>query len=380
MFSNSRRLDSLPGSIAPSLDRIIDEKRRLGFDLISFANGDPDLPTPKFIINALADAITDPMTHGYPLAEGEQEFKDAVAEWYKKRFRISVDAKNEVLPIVGSRDGLTNIVRAFVNAGEKVLVPDPACSTYMNATILSDAIPQKVPLLEMDNYLPDLDDIQDGKLLFLNYPNNPTTATIDKKALKTIADQCRSKNIILCYDNTHSEITYDDYVSPSILEVDRNAIEFHSFSKTFSMSGARVGFAAGNSELIAGLKKIKQSLDSGVPKFIQRACIAALKSYSVSSRPEAVTNMLKTYETRRNVLYEGLRNLGFSLEKPKATLYLWVKVNESSYEFARKLIEVGVIASPGSMFGMYGDGYMRFALTQPVERIKIALERMVSIS
>ncbi len=370
------RLDSIPLSVAHSLDRIIDEKRRLGMDLISFANGDPDLPTPKFIVNAMTEALTDPTTHGYPHVGGEQDFKDAIAEWYKKRFRITIDAKNEVLPIVGSRDGLTNIVRAFANPGETVLVPDPACSTYMNGTLLADAVPQKVPLLEMDNYIPDLEDLPKAKLLFLNYPNNPTTATIDKKALKALAEHCQSNGTILCYDNAHSEITYDDYISPSILEVDRSAIEFHSLSKTYCMSGARIGFAAGNSELIAGLKKIKQSIDSGVPKFIQRAGVAALKSYSMSTRPEAVTNMLKTYESRRNALVQGLHDIGLQAERPKATIYVWVKVNGSSYEFAKRLIDVGVVASPGSMFGIYGDGYMRFALTQPIERIKMALERM----
>ncbi len=377
------RVKRLPPYIFAELEKIIAEKRREGLDLISLSIGDPDLPPPQFIIEELKREITDPKNHKYSMSQGEEEFKVAVSEWYRKRFNVDLDPNREVIALIGSKEGIANITRAFINAGEKVLVPDPAYPVYANGgTILSDGIPIQLPLLEEDEFKPSLEDLDLSgvKMIFLNYPNNPTGAVLDRRDLKEIVEYAKDNNIILCYDNAYSEIGFDGYRAPSILEIDEArdvAVEFHSCSKTFSMTGDRIGFAVGNRELINGLAKVKSQIDSGPPLYIQKAAAKALSSYSENGEPpEYVKEINRVYAERRDVLVEGLRKLGFRCKRPKATFYVWMRCGGKSMKFASDLLEVGVVVTPGIGFGRYGEGYIRFSVTQPKERIKEAIERM----
>jgi len=381
-FQLAERVKRLPPYLFAELEKIINEKRKQGVDLISLSIGDPDLPPPPFVLEALREESSNPRNHNYSFSQGEPYFREAVAEWYKRRFRVDLDPRREVIALIGSKEGIANFARAFVNPGDKVLVPDPAYPVYANgSTLLSDGIPVTMPLLEEMDFKPDLNSLKlDGvKMMFLNYPNNPTGSVMAKDDLKAVVDIAREKNLILCYDNAYSEITFDGYKAPSILEVDgamEVAVEFHSCSKTFNMTGDRIGFAVGNSELIEGLVKVKSQIDSGPPVYVQKAAARALQSYVNVEPPEYVKWMNKVYAERRDVLLKGLREVGLSAKKPLATFYVWAKCGGSSIEFASKLLEVGVIAAPGVGFGKCGEGYIRFSITQPKERIEEACERI----
>jgi LL-diaminopimelate aminotransferase len=381
-FQLAERVKRLPPYLFAELEKVINEKRKQGVDLISLSIGDPDLPPPPFVLEAFREESSNPRNHNYSFSQGEPYFREAVAEWYKRRFRVDLDPKREVIALIGSKEGIANFARAFVNPGDKVLVPDPAYPVYANgSTLLSDGKPVAMPLLEEMDFKPDLNSLKlDGvKMMFLNYPNNPTGSVMAKDDLKAVVDIAREKNLILCYDNAYSEITFDGYKAPSILEVDgamEVAVEFHSCSKTFNMTGDRIGFAVGNSELIEGLVKVKSQIDSGPPVYVQKAAARALQSYVNVEPPEYVKWMNRVYAERRDVLLKGLREVGLSAKKPLATFYVWAKCGGSSIEFASRLLEVGVIAAPGVGFGKCGEGYMRFSITQPKERIEEACERI----
>jgi len=381
-FHLADRVKRLPPYLFAELEKIINEKRQRGVDLISLSIGDPDLPPPPFVLEALREESANPKNHNYSFSQGEPYFREAVAEWYKKRFGVDLDPEKEVIALIGSKEGIANFSRAFVNPGDKVLVPDPAYPVYANgSTLLSDGIPVTIPLLEENDFKPDLEspDLSGIKMIFLNYPNNPTGSIMIKSELKAIVDLAREKNVILCYDNAYSEITFDGYKAPSILEVDgamEIAIEFHSCSKTFNMTGDRIGFAVGNSELIEGLAKVKSQIDSGPPVYIQKVAAKALQSYVNGEPPEYLKWVNRVYAERRDVLLKGLRAAGLEAKKPLATFYVWAKCGGSSIEFATKLLDAGVIVAPGIGFGRYGEGYLRFSITQPEERIEEACERI----
>jgi len=381
-FQLAERVKRLPPYLFAELEKIINEKRRQGVDLISLSIGDPDLPPPPFVLEALREESSNPKNHNYSFSQGEPYFREAVAEWYKKRFGVDLDPSREVIALIGSKEGIANFSRAFVNPGDKVLVPDPAYPVYANgSTLLSDGIPIPMPLLEENDFKPNLDslDLNGVKMMFLNYPNNPTGSVITKDYLKAIVDLAREKNVIVCYDNAYSEITFDGYRAPSILEVEGAmdvAIEFHSCSKTFNMTGDRIGFAVGNSELIDGLVKVKSQIDSGPPVYIQKVAAKALQSYVGGEPPEYLRWVNRVYAERRDVLLKGLRAVGIEAKKPLATFYVWAKCGGNSIEFASRLLEAGVIVAPGVGFGKYGEGYVRFSITQPKERIEEACERM----
>ncbi|MEM3716082.1 MAG: LL-diaminopimelate aminotransferase [Candidatus Bathyarchaeia archaeon] len=381
-FQLAERVKRLPPYLFAELEKIINEKRRQGVDLISLSIGDPDLPPPPFVLEALREESSNPKNHNYSFSQGEPYFREAVAEWYKKRFGVDLDPSREVIALIGSKEGIANFSRAFVNPGDKVLVPDPAYPVYANgSTLLSDGIPIPMPLLEENDFKPNLDslDLNGVKMMFLNYPNNPTGSVITKDYLKAIVDLAREKNVIVCYDNAYSEITFDGYRAPSILEVEDAmdvAIEFHSCSKTFNMTGDRIGFAVGNSELIDGLVKVKSQIDSGPPVYIQKVAAKALQSYVGGEPPEYLRWVNRVYAERRDVLLKGLRAVGIEAKKPLATFYVWAKCGGNSIEFASRLLEAGVIVAPGVGFGKYGEGYVRFSITQPKERIEEACERM----
>jgi LL-diaminopimelate aminotransferase len=286
---------------------------------------------------------------------------------------------------MGSKEGLANIARAFVNAGDRVLVPDPSYPVYNNgSTILNDGIPTPMPLLKENGFKPDFEAIhpEKVKMMFLNYPNNPTSATVDKKFLKQAVEFARENNIILCYDNAYSETTFDGYKAPSILEVGGAmdvAVEFHSCSKTFNMTGDRIAFAVGNKQLISGLAKVKSQIDSGPPVYIQKVAAKALASYKSDKPPAFLKENNKVYAERRDVLVDHLRSMGFKCDKPKATFYVWLNCKSSSIEFATKLLSVGVAVTPGVGFGEHGENYVRFSLTQPKERIVEACKRIAAL-
>jgi LL-diaminopimelate aminotransferase len=378
------RINRLPPYLFAEIEKQIKEKKAQGVDLISLSIGDPDLPPPEIVIESLREESANPKNHNYSFSQGEPDFRFAVTDWYKKRFNVDL-ATDQVVALLGSKEGIANVARAFVNPGDHVLVPDPAYPVYANgSTILCDGIPVAMPLLVENGFRPDFDLVKakKAKMMFLNYPNNPTATTVDKKFLKEAVDFASENGIILCYDNAYSEISYDSYRPPSILEIDGAmdvAIEFHSLSKTFNMTGDRIGFAVGNKELISGLTKVKSQIDSGPPVYTQKVAVKALGTYKGAEPPDFLQKTNQILSDRRDLLTKALCDIGFECVKPKATFYIWVNCKGDSMEFARKLLNVGVAITPGLGFGKYGEGYARITFTQPKERIKEACERIKSL-
>lgn len=381
-FELSERVKNLPPYLFAAIDKMKQEALSRGVDLIDLSIGDPDIPTPEHIVDAMKKAVERPANHRYPSYEGMLSYREAVANWYKRRFGVSVDPASEVLSLIGSKEGIGHIPLAFVNPGDVVLVPSPGYPVYPVGTLFAGGESYFMPLIEENNFLPDFSTIPEDvlgrtRLMFLNYPNNPTSAVADRKFYENAVDVAKRYNIIICHDAAYSEIYYNSKKPMSFLEVDgakEAGIEFHSLSKTYNMTGWRIGFAVGNSEVIAGLGKIKTNLDSGVFQAIQEAAIVAL-----NTDDEPLLRIRKIYQDRRDALYDGLRGLGLHLVKPEATFYLWAKVPsgfDSSGFVAHILKEAGVMATPGNGFGGPGEGYVRFALTVPVERIKEAVERI----
>jgi LL-diaminopimelate aminotransferase len=384
-FQLAERVKRLPPYLFAELEKIINEKKKHGADIISLSIGDPDLPPPPFILEALKEESSNPKNHNYSFSQGEPFFREAVAEWYKKRFNVDLDPKSEVVALIGSKEGIANFSRAFVNPGDRVLVPDPAYPVYaVGSVMLSEGVPVIMPLLEENGFKPDLDslDLDGVKMIFLNYPNNPTSSVISREELRAIVDLAKEKNVIVCYDNAYSEITFNGYKAPSILEIEGAkdiAIEFHSCSKTFNMTGDRIGFAVGNSDLIDGLTKVKSQVDSGPPVYVQKVAAKALESYVNGEPPEYIKWVNNVYAERRDVLLKGLKTIGLKAEKPLATFYIWARCGGESIKFASKFLEADVVVTPGVGFGKHGEGYLRFSITQPKERIEEACRRIERI-
>ena len=384
----ANRINRLPPYIFVEIEKLKNEKERQGIDLISLGIGDPDLTTPDLILNEMIKQVRYPENQNYPTSMGEQDFREAVQRWYKVRFNIEFDADNEVSNLIGGKEGIANIARAFVNPGDIVLCPSPGYPVYENgATKLCDGEPYLVPLLEENNFLPEFETIntsilKKAKLMYLNYPNNPTGATAPKAFLKKAVDYAEDYNFIIVYDNPYSEFTFEDYIAPSLLQIDQNHIELNSASKMFCMTGFRCGWAVGHEDIIKGIRKVKSQIDSGSPKFIQKAVIKGLSEYTSEKKPKIVKEIIKTYERRRDALIKGLNEIGWKTEKPKATFYVWSHIPEgetNSMDFVKKLIDFGVVLTPGAGFGKFGEGFVRFALTQPINKIKEALERIEKI-
>jgi LL-diaminopimelate aminotransferase len=380
-FKYADRIRRLPPYLFAEIEKTIKEKKAQGIDLISLSIGDPDLPPPSFVIEELKQEAADLRNHNYSFSQGEPDFRQAVSEWYKKRFNADLQ-QDQVVALLGSKEGIANIARAFIDPGDHVLVPDPAYPVYANgSTILCDGSAVPMPLLEDNNFQPDFQNInvEKAKMMFINYPNNPTAATVDKKFLKEAVDFATDNNIILCYDNAYSEITYDGYNAPSILEIDGAmdvAIEFHSLSKTFNMTGDRIGFAVGNKQLVSGLTKVKSQIDSGPPVYTQKVAVKALDAYTSAEAPEFLKKNNQTLQERRDLLVSTLCKIGYKCDKPKATFYVWVNCKGNSIQFAAKLLDAGVAVTPGVGFGKYGEGYARMTFTQPKERIVEACRRI----
>ena len=378
----SDRVKNLPPYLFAAIDKMKQDALGKGVDLIDLSIGDPDIPTPEHIVDAMKKAVEKPVHHRYPSYEGMLSFRQAVAGWYKKRFNVSLNPANEVLSLIGSKEGIGHIPLAFVNPGDVVLVPSPGYPVYPVGTLFAGGESYIMPLKEENGFLPDLKTIPEeklkkAKLMYINYPNNPTSATAPAGFYKEVIALANKYNIIVCHDAAYSEVYYDNEKPMSFLEIEgakEVGIEMHSLSKTYNMTGWRIGFAVGNKDVLAGLGKIKTNLDSGVFQAIQEASIAA-----INTDDKILAEIRDTYQARKDALYNGLKNLGFHLIKPKATFYLWAKVPSGfdSQKFVAHLLEkTGVLTTPGVGFGAPGEGYVRFALTVPVERIKEAVERI----
>jgi LL-diaminopimelate aminotransferase len=375
----AKRLDNLPPYLFAQIDAIKAQKRAEGVDLIDLGVGDPDLPTPKHIVDSLCEAARDPATHHYPDYLGMLDYRKAVAQWYKTRFGVTLDPVKEVLALIGSKEGIAHIPEAFVNPGEYVLASDPGYPVYKTSTLFAEGKCHLMPLLEENNFLPDYDAIpndviKNAKLMFIGYPNNPTGAVAPMKFFDETVEFAKNHNIIVVHDNAYSEISYDGYVAPSFLEASGAmdvGIETHSLSKTYNMTGWRIGMAVGNADLIGAFGRVKPNIDSGAFDAVQRAAITAL-----TGPQNCVAEACAIYQERRDALVAGLQSLGFKVHVPKATFYVWMKI-PSAVEFTAKMInEAGIVVTPGTGFGPNGEGYVRFAITRPVGRINEAIERM----
>jgi LL-diaminopimelate aminotransferase len=384
-IQTAERIEQIPPYLFAEIDRKKEEMRRKGIDLIDLGIGDPDLPTPKLIIDRLKIAAEDPRNHRYPSYEGMLEFRAAVAQWYRKRFGVSLDPQTEVLSLIGSKEGIAHIPLAFVNPGDYVLVPTPGYPVYRVSTLFAGGSPYFVPLRKENGFLPNLKEIPreiatKAKLLFINYPNNPTSAIAEKSFFEEVVDFARQHQIIVCHDAAYSEIAFDGNRPISFMEVDGArdvGIEFHSLSKTFNMTGWRIGFAAGRSEIISGLGRVKTNIDSGLFQAIQEAGTEALNRLE-TPHPETI----KIYERRRDIMVEGLREVGLQVDLPKATFYLWFEVPKgyTSAQFTTLLIEKGgIVATPGNGFGDGGEGYIRMTLTVNETKLKEAIQRLKRI-
>ncbi len=382
----AKGISSLPPYLFAEIDARKRETEKKGVDIIDFGIGDPDLPTPPHIVEAVCNAAKDPSNHRYPSYEGMLSFREAVATWYKQRKHIKLDAEDEVLTLIGSKEGIAHSAFAFLNPGDIALVPDPAYPVYNNATIMANSTPYSVPLTEEHGFKPDLERIDKGiarkaKIMFLNYPNNPTAATAEKSFFKDVVDFAHDYEIIILHDNPYSELTFDGYKAPSFLAVKgakEVGVEFGSLSKTYNMTGWRIGFVVGNSEIIKGLKLVKTNVDSGAFQAVQMAGIAAL-----TGPQDCVKQNVAIYKRRRDLLADGLRSSGIELEKPKATFYFWAKVPSgfSSIQFSMFLLErTGVVVTPGIGFGETGEGFVRFSLCVREERIIEACKRIKGLN
>jgi LL-diaminopimelate aminotransferase len=385
-FEKAERLRQLPPYLFKEIDRKKEEVRSKGVDIIDLGVGDPDLPTPDHIIEALKKAADDPANHQYPSYSGLNNFKDTVAEWYAERFGVVLDASTEVVSLIGSKEGIAHLPLAFINPGDVALVPTPAYPVYNIATIFAGGESFFMPLLSENKFLPDLENIPEevaarAKILFLNYPNNPTSAIADLDFFKRVVDFARENDILVCHDAAYTEMAFDGYRPPSFLEVEgakEVGMEFHSLSKTYNMTGWRIGFAVGNPVGVEGLGAIKSNIDSGVFQAVQLAGIEAIKGDQA-----CVREMSRIYTERRDLMVKGLRDSGFEVEVPKATFYLWIKVPKgyTSARLATRLLEeAGLVVTPGNGFGEPGEGYFRIALAQKKERLEEAVERLKKIA
>lgn len=382
----AERLKRLPPYLFAEIDRQKQEARGRGVDLIDLGIGDPDLPTPPHVIDALARAAREPRNHRYPDYEGLLSFRTAAAAWYRQRFGVVLDPATEVLTLIGSKEGTAHIPLAFVNPGDVVLVPDPGYPVYAAGTWFAGGEPYFLPLRAEREFLPDLDAIpaevlRRAKMLFLNYPNNPTAACATREFFERVVRFAQRHGIVVCHDAMYSELRFDGYEPPSFLQVPgakEVGVEFHSCSKSYSMTGWRIGFVVGNRQVLAGLGRIKTNVDSGVFQAVQEAAIAAL-----GGPQDCVAHARAVYQERRDLVVAGLRKLGLPVAPPRATFFVWAPVpnGSDSRKWASRLLQdVGVVVTPGVGFGPSGEGYYRIALTVDKARIAEALERLGRLS
>lgn len=381
-MQTAKRIQELPPYLFAEIDKKIAKAKAAGVDIISLGMGDPDRPTPAHIVRGLQVAAEDPKTHRYPVYEGTLAFREAVAGWYERTRGVELDPVSEIVALIGSKEGIAHISLCYVDPGDINLIPDPGYPAYSTGTMFAGGKSYKMPLVAGRDFLPDLsviphDIAKQAKLMFLNYPNNPTGAVAPKGFFEDVVAFAREYDIIVCHDAAYSEVAFEDFRPLSFLEIEGAkdvGIEFHSLSKTYNMTGWRLGWAAGNKNVIEALARVKSNIDSGVFTAVQSAGIEAL-----NGPQDSVEAMRKLYAERRDIVVEGLRYLGWELEKPRATIYVWAPVppGYTSTEFASLLLEeAGVVVTPGIGYGQYGDGYFRISLCVDKERIEAAIERL----
>jgi len=382
-FQLAQRLANLPPYLFAAIDKAKEEVRAKGMDIISLGIGDPDLPTPDFIIDALCTAARNPVNHQYPSYVGLLTFRQAVADWYKRRFNVDLDPQNEVVSLIGSKEGIAHFPLAFVNPGDLALIATPNYPVYGVTTEFVGGIPMYLPLTDENDFLPDLDAIDNdtwkrAKLIYINYPNNPTAATAPRSFYEKLIQKALEFNVIVVHDAAYTEMYFDEAKKPlSILEIPGGrdvAIEFHSLSKTYNMTGWRIGMAVGNASLVKGLGKVKENMDSGIFQAVQEAGIVAL------NQGDAYSAELRTiYKERRDVVVTALHKAGIACRVPDATFYVWSKVPKgfTSQDFVtRVLMQTGVVTTPGNGFGTPGEGYFRISLTVNTDLLKEAVLRI----
>lgn len=378
----AKRIENLPPYLFARIDEMKAKKRNEGVDVIDLGVGDPDLATPPHIVDALVQTARESENHHYPSYLGMKAYREAVASWYRKRFGVDLDPDTEVISLMGSKDGVAHIPESLVNPGDYVLVPSPGYPVYSTGTLFAEGKSYEMPLKQENGFLPDLDNIpadvaNSAKLMWINYPNNPTSAIAPPAFYEEVVQFAREHGIIVVSDNAYSEISFDGYRASSFLETDGASevgIEMHSLSKTYNMTGWRIGMAVGNQEVIKGLGIVKTNIDSGVFNPVQYAAIAAL-----TGPQDCVSDACRIYQERRDVLVQGLKKLGFDINAPKATFYVWLRVSDSMDFAAKMLDEAGIVVTPGVGFGRAGEGYVRFAITRSVDRIREAIARMEEV-
>ncbi len=381
-YSVADRLSMLPPYLFDTLDKMKLAAIAEGKDIIDLGIGDTDLPTPERIIDRLKEEASLKRNHHYPPYSGIRELRDEISDWCLRRYGVRPDPDEEVLVTIGSKEGIAHIFLAFVNPGDAVLCPNPAYPVYNAGTIFAGGIPSELPLDPERGFIPDVDAVPDdvadrAKLLFINYPNNPTAATIEPDEFQRVVDYCRERGIILCSDAAYSELTFDGYRSPGLLGADGGmdaGVEFHSLSKSYNMTGWRIGFVVGNREVIGGLRRIKTNVDSGVFSAVQWAGHEAL-----SNCEDELRENREVFKSRRDCFTARLRAMGWEVELPRGTFYVWssIPAGYDSMGFASLLLESsGIVATPGVGFGSIGEGYVRFALTVENDRLEEAADRM----
>ncbi len=378
----AKRLGQIPPYLFAEIDRKVQAKKQAGVDVISLGIGDPDLPTPKRIVSVLQEAAADPANHRYPSYFGLTELREAIAGWYAQRSGVTLDPATEILPTLGSKDGIAHVPLALVDPGDVVLAPDPGYTVYVTGALMAAAEPYVMPLTAQNDWLPDLDaipvDIADrATLMWLNYPNNPTAAVADREFLERAVAFCRRHDIVLCHDAPYSEIAFDGYRPLTLFEIPgakEIGLEFHSLSKTFNMTGWRVGWVCGRADLVGLIGQLKTNIDSGIFQAVQWAAIEALNGGEDETRQACAV-----YARRHRLVADTLNELGWDIKPPRATFYVWAPVPQGydSIGFASHVLdEVGVNITPGVGFGAHGEGYFRLSVTAPDARLEEAMVRM----
>ena len=382
VHAGASRLGKIPPYLFAEIDRRVQEKKKAGVDVISLGIGDPDLPTPQRIVNVLQEAAADPANHRYPSYFGLAELREAIAGWYGDRAGVKLDPGTEILPTLGSKDGIAHVPLALVDPGDVVLAPNPGYTVYVTGALMAGAEPYTMPLTEANAWLPDLDAIPDdvadrSRLMWLNYPNNPTAAVADREFLERAVAFCRRHDIVLCHDAPYSEIAFGGYRPLTLFEIPgakEVGLEFHSLSKTFNMTGWRIGWVCGRADLVGLIGQLKTNIDSGIFQAVQWAAIEALNGGEGETRAAC-----DVYERRHRLVAETLNDLGWNIKPPRATFYVWAPVPEGfdSIGFASHVLdEVGVNITPGVGFGAHGEGYFRLSVTAPDARLEEAMARM----
>ncbi len=386
-MQEANRLKRLPLYLFTIIDDLKKRARERGVDVIDFGMGSPDQPAPPHVVEKLCEAAHITENHRYSRPDGdvERRLREVIARYYQRNFRVALDPSTEVLPLIGSKEGIAHLSLAYLNNDDIALVPNPAYPVHFNGVIMAGGILYNIPIVREKGFLPDLENVprevvKMAKLMFISYPHNPTGAVCDLKFFEKVVSWAHGKNIIVAHDLTYSDIVFDGYKAPSFLQVKGArdfGIEFHTLSKSYNMAGWRIGYAVGNSTILKTLAKTKSYLDFGIFRAVQEAAIAAL-----DGPQDCVARMVKLYEERRNVLVDGLNAIGWPTDKPKATFYVWTRIPIkysalTALEFATLLVdEIGVALAPGTGFGDYGEGWVRFALVEDSERIKIALKKI----